>query len=95
VPKNVYDVALWRYWNANDLRTMGPFPVTALMVAESPLLAALALMEQLNIKQVKHLCVGWQGCSHDHIWRNNNRPLSLYSDEQAPAGTEYEEATNA
>ena len=81
--KNVYDVALWRYWHATDLHASEPFPVVGLIVAESPLLAALALMEKARCKHVAHVRVGWQGCRYEETWSNNNKPLALYTEEQS------------
>jgi hypothetical protein len=92
--KNVYDVALWRYWHADDLHYPESFPVVDTAVqADSPLMAALQLMEQYKIKRVARAAVGLP----DHTVQRWEQGLSRYTGD-APIpdeeDTEPEEVTN-
>jgi hypothetical protein len=49
---DLYDVALWRYWQSKDLSSQGVLPLTEMVESESGLWAIEAVMRKYQLARV-------------------------------------------
>ena len=76
-----YDVALWRRGTPNELPV-----VDACVIASSPLLAALSLMDAHKIRYARRVTVG---CPDRSLWRRER--LALSTEDQASSAPDEQE----